>query len=202
MTDVFPRRNLPPEAEEWGREVENRIYQAENGYDVSSQNLAGLDRSSSSTLDNLALQIQEVQRIVNLIPVARQSRNNSSGFAVPTAGAWNSVISTSVSFSEAGTFSLSAISSGQLVQGSGSSLLGASYRLVTSTGDTSATIPGSYAFSGGNSVNNFQINSGWTVPVSAGSNFSVTLQCNPASGWPGGTGSYAVITLYGTFTRG
>lgn len=201
MTDVFPRRNLPPEAEEWGREVENRIYQAENGYDVSSQNLAGLDRSSSSTLDNLALQIQQVQRIVNLIPVARQSRNNSSGFAVPTAGAWNTVISTSVSFSEAGTFSLAAIASGQLVQGSGS-LLDASYRLVTSTGATSPTIPGSYAFSGGNSVNNFQANSGWTVPVSAGSNFSVTLQCNPASGWPGGTGSYAVITLYGTFTRG
>lgn len=201
MTDVFPRRNLPPESEEWGRTVEDAVYQAENLILGMGQLLSGLNRSSSATLENLALQIRQIQDLYLKLPITQQSKANAAGFSVPTAGAWNDILTLSIPFTEAGTLNLSATASGQLVKGSGS-LLACNHRIVLSTGESSPEVPGSFAFSSGNSVNNFLVNYGWTLPVLAGSTVRVTLQSNPQDPWPGGTGSYAVMTAYGTFTRG
>lgn len=198
MSDVFPRRNLPPEAEEWGREVEERYFQIENLISGLGQSFAGLDRSSTSIQDNLGLQIRQVMNLYNALPVTRQGRASVSGFGVPTG--WNTVASTTIPFVEAGTFSLAATASGQLAR-SDSGLQTCSFRLQLSSGQTSPEVPGAFAFSGGAGVNNFLVNYGWTVPVSAGTNLTVSLQANPSEAWPGGTTSYAVLTAFGTFTR-
>ena len=204
MPDVFPLRNLPSEAEEWGRTVEDRIYQAENALSGSQQSLAGLNRATGSTLDNLAYQITEVQRLYNLIPVAYQRTANATNFAVPSSGAWNTITSVSFSLSEPGTLSLTAEGAGQLVSGGTSTLMTASYRLIITSGSASTVVPGLFASPAGTFVNNFKVTWGWSVPVAAGASTTVTLQCNPSDGasWPASTGSYAVLSAFGTFIKG
>ena len=205
MPDVFPLRNLPTDAEEWGRTVEDRIYQAENALAGSKQSLSGLNRATGSTLENLAYQISEVQRLYNLIPVAYQRTSNVSNFAVPTTGAWNTIATTSISLYRAGTLSLTAEGAGQLVSGGSSTLMTASYRLLVTSGSASTEVPGLFASPTGTFVNNFKVTWGWTVPVTVETpTITVTLQCKPGDGasWPAGTGSYAVLTAFGTFIKG
>lgn len=204
MSDVFPLRNLPTDAEEWGRTVEDRIYQAENALSGSKQSLLGLNRATGSTLENLAYQISEVQRLYNLIPVAYQRTSSVSNFAVPSSGAWNTLATVSFSLYDPGTLSLTAEGAGQLVSGGTSTLMTASYRLTITSGSASTVVPGLFASPSGTFVNNFKVTWGWSVPVTVGANITVTLQCRPDDGtsWPARTGSYAVLTVFGTFTRG
>ena len=202
MADVFPLRNLPTDAEEWGRKVEERIYQAENRVASSGQSLSGLNRATGSTLDNLAYQIGEVQRLYDLIPVAYQRTSTQTGFSVPVTGAWSTIASTTLTLSKAGIYSVTAVASGQLVSGGTPSLVDASYRLVAN-GSASSVIPGLAATPTGTWVNNFMATWGWVIPVTVGSPVTISLECNPADAavWPGGTGSYAVLSTFGTFTR-
>ena len=205
MADVFPLRNLPTDAEEWGRTVEDRIYQAENALSGSKQSLLGLNRATGSTLENLAYQISEVQRLYNRIPVAYQRTSSVSNFAVPGTGAWNTIATTSISLYQAGTLSLTAEGSGQLVSGEARALKTASYRLLVTSGSASTEVPGLFATPTGTWVNNFKVTWGWTVPVTVETpTITVTLQCKPDAGesWPAGTGSYAVLTAFGTFVKG
>lgn len=61
MVDVFPRRNLPTLAEQWGREVENRVTSLEVSTGVNSQGLAGQNRNTASSLSVIAQQIEAIQ---------------------------------------------------------------------------------------------------------------------------------------------
>lgn len=61
MVDIFPRRNLPPLAEQWGREVENRIVSSETGIETLQQGLSGQNRNTASSLAVIAQQIQSIQ---------------------------------------------------------------------------------------------------------------------------------------------
>ena len=201
MTDVFPRRNLSPDAEEWGREVENRIYQVENRTAGADQTLLGLSRSSSATLDNLALQIAQVEQLYNSLPVSVQRSASISDFAVPNGGAWNTLATITLMPQSTGTYLITTVSSGQLRAGGTSTLATADYRFITGSGAVSPVATGLWADPPGGSVNNFLINWGWSI-TSTGSPVSISLQARPGNPWPAGTGSYAVITLYGTFTRG
>lgn len=198
--DVFPRRNLPPESEEWGREVEDRIYAAENSNETSGQSLDGLGRASSATLIQLAQQIQEVQALYDALPVANQATTTTSNFANPSG--WTTIASVSFPGTINGTFTLSAVASGQLVSGGGSTNMECSYRIVAG-GVTSAVVPGLYASPTGVFVNNFMVTWGFTLPMTYGLPISVQLQANPvaAASWPSGTGSYAVLSAFGTTTR-
>lgn len=63
--DVFPRRNLPDDgkgasAEPWGREVETRIEGAEASIQSITQSLAGQNRSTASSLGDLASQVRDL----------------------------------------------------------------------------------------------------------------------------------------------
>lgn len=58
--DVFPRRNLPPEAEQWGREVEKRVQGAEQALEISQQSLSGLNRNTASSLSVLGAQVSDL----------------------------------------------------------------------------------------------------------------------------------------------
>ena len=200
--DVFPRRNLPPEAEEWGRTVEDRVYQAENRSATSDQSLSGLNRSSAATLENLAEQINRVEALYRAIPKATQQTKVETNFAVPGTGTWNTIASVSFTYPEPGTLSLSAIASGQLISPSTSTLMGCNYRIVATGLPPSHVAPGLYATPGGTWVNNFMLSWGWAIPISGSSAVTVSLQANPQDGasWGGGTGSYAVLSVFGTFT--
>ena len=59
--DVFPRRNLPGQAEEWGRTLETRAVNAESQLSILSQELQGQNRNTASSLSVLSGQIQAIQ---------------------------------------------------------------------------------------------------------------------------------------------
>lgn len=62
MADVFPRRNLPPQAEQWGREVESRVVSAESDIGAIQQALSGQNRNTASSLSVLARQLDAIQQ--------------------------------------------------------------------------------------------------------------------------------------------
>jgi hypothetical protein len=62
MVDVFPRRNLPPLAEQWGREVENRVVSAESDIEALQQGLSGQNRNAASSLSVIAQQLDAIQQ--------------------------------------------------------------------------------------------------------------------------------------------
>lgn len=61
MADVFPRRNLPDDASQWGRAVEKRTEDTEAGVVAVRQSLQSLNRNTASSLETLANQIQEIE---------------------------------------------------------------------------------------------------------------------------------------------
>lgn len=81
VNDVFPRRNLPGEAEEWGRTVESRIVGVESLSERTQQSLLGLNRSTASSLQDLAITISSIP--ITLTGFAREDGRGLSG------GAWN-----------------------------------------------------------------------------------------------------------------
>lgn len=58
--DVFPRRNLPVPAEQWGREVERRVVSSEMGIEVLQQGLSGQNRNTASSLAVLSDQVNDL----------------------------------------------------------------------------------------------------------------------------------------------
>ena len=58
--DVFPRRNLPGEAEQWGRTVETGVTEAQTQLSALSQELAGQNRNTASSLALLADQVRNL----------------------------------------------------------------------------------------------------------------------------------------------
>lgn len=61
MVDIFPRRNLPPLAEPWGREVEKRSNDHELQIESLGQGLSGQNRNTASSLAVIAQQIEDIQ---------------------------------------------------------------------------------------------------------------------------------------------
>lgn len=199
--DVFPRRNLPDEAEEWGREVETRISNAELASSVSGKSISGLNRTTASSLDTLAYQVGEIKRLQDSIPVAQQRTAQATNFGLPSSG-WNTIATTSFVVSGDGYLSVTAVASGQLVSSTGPGLKTCEYRLVAGS-DASAVIDGLFASPSGTWVNNFMVTWAWGISPPANSAVNISLQARPAdtSSWGAGSGSYAVLTCFGTTTR-
>lgn len=84
MVDVFPRRNLPPQAEQWGREVENRVTSLETETGVNAQGLAGQNRNIASSLSLIAQQIEDLRATQATIPITRSLADRQIGFSVPS----------------------------------------------------------------------------------------------------------------------
>lgn len=57
MADVFPRRNLPNEAEQWGRSLETKTVSNEQGIEILTQSVQAQNRNTASSLEVLATQI-------------------------------------------------------------------------------------------------------------------------------------------------
>lgn len=208
MTDVFPPRNLPPEAEEWGREVETRIYLAENSSLSSGQSISGLNRNTSTTLQDLASQVQElevqvgrVQSLYDALPIAYQRTSTFTGFGLASSS-WNDIGSITFVPPSSGVFVVSTTASGQLVSNSTSTNMECDFRLSIGT-DQSFSVPGLYATPDGVWVNNFMITWGWSVSVTPETPLVITLQADPvtSASWGSGTGSYAVLSGFATFVK-
>lgn len=211
--DTFPPKNLSPEATEWGREVELRIFQLANGNKAGDQAITGLNRTSAATLETLASQVRtlgeqvtrlntQVERVnaaYAALPSPVQASTNPTNFGVSTSGAWNTIATASVTAPKAGVLRISATGSGMLRSPSTSTNMELSARLIINGGSPSATIPGNFESPDGTWRNSFFVPWGWEISVAANQVISISLQVNPvdASSWPGGTGSYAVLTVQG-----
>lgn len=205
--DVFPRRNLNPEAEPWGREVETRIYSLENQGQTGNQAVSGLNRSSAATLSNLAQQLndleEQIERVDNLyksIPKTAQATAVAQNFGVSSAG-WNTIAFVTFPPVGEGTAVISAQAHGQLISSSSSTLMGAQIRLVLNGSDGSTAMPGLPATPYGTWTNNMMVGWGWRIPLTF-SSYTVAVQVlpdDPAS-WGAGTGSVMVLNATSTFT--
>lgn len=60
-TDVFPRRNLPGDSDNWGRTVEDRTASAETAIQIVGQEVQSLNRNTASSLAVQAGQIKAIQ---------------------------------------------------------------------------------------------------------------------------------------------
>lgn len=60
MPDVFPRRNLPGDAEQWGRAHDDRVLSLEASLEGVSQSLQAQNRNTASSLSVIADQVQKI----------------------------------------------------------------------------------------------------------------------------------------------
>lgn len=72
MADVFPRRNLPDLAEQWGREVETRVSSLNTGVEIVGQQVQSLNRNTASSLALLADQITKLEEAQEAIEEAQR----------------------------------------------------------------------------------------------------------------------------------
>lgn len=61
-SDVFPRRNLPGDADNWGRATEGRIEEVEGALVGVRQSVQAQNRNTASSLQVLAGQIESIQQ--------------------------------------------------------------------------------------------------------------------------------------------
>lgn len=73
--DVFPRRNLPNEAEPWGRRVEDEVNALDNRIGTLEQFSRGQNRNTASSLEMMSRQI-------NALPITAVFGERETGFSV------------------------------------------------------------------------------------------------------------------------
>ena len=194
-TDIFPRRNLPDEAEEWGRKVEERIVALEGVGQILGGKAQGVNRTQASSLQDLAQQLARLDALRKAIPRSAAITTSNSNFALTTTG-WNTIAETTLNGSGTGG-SVTAVSSGTLISGPADTLIGTRFRLVLNNSSFSPEFPGMYTPQGA-----------FYVPVIPsfswnfnGTSANVKLQVSPEATqpWPGGTGSHVALALYGSF---
>jgi hypothetical protein len=195
--DVFPRRNLPGAAEEWGRTVEERIRDAEREGLRAMGSSRGLNRTTASTLQDLASQVLELDALYRSIPKPAQATGQATGFGL--SGGWNTVLTTSIPVpTGVSRVDLLAVGSGQLVSGATS---GSQYRLEFVGVGTSPAAPGAWHAEG--TYRTVMAPSySWQTDVTPGTNLSVRFQVQPNETAPysPNANSYAVLSLLATFT--
>ena len=83
--DVFPARNLPGEAEKWGRSIEDEVKKLREQQEITNQLLAGSNRFTASTSANLSDQIGDINTILGrLITTLPISVSTAGSFGVTT----------------------------------------------------------------------------------------------------------------------
>lgn len=199
--DVFPRRNLPGAAEEWGRTVEDRIRDVENAAITNKQSTSGLNRTTASNLEELSRQLDDLQTFYNLIPKPAQASNEASGFGLSSG--WNTVVQTTIPVpAGATTANLIVVGSGHLVSTTTTTTVASSSRLVLSGIGVSPTLPGAWFTGFGDYRSLLTPTYSWTCPVTPGGDVIVGFQILPSnsSAYGPNADSYAVLSVMATFT--
>lgn len=209
MSDVFPRRNLPGDSDGWGRVVEDRIYALEGGIAGQKTNLGSENRSSSSTRQELARQIQQLsdnqdrlEAAIKAIPRPLLSQNTATAF---TVGAdWTTIVSTSIIIPDDVTkMSLLVNGSGQIVTDTTTNNVETSYRINVPGIGASPPAPGPWANGYGDFRTVLVPSYGWTADVFVGQEIVAEFQVlseDPAAYATPNPNSYAVITIDATLT--
>ena len=200
-TDVFPRRNLPGAAEEWGRTVEQRIRGVEYAAITNRQSTSGLNRTTASNLEELSRQIAELEAVYDSIPKPSQASDTSSGFGL-SAG-WNTVVSVSLAVPKGmKRVDLVAIGSGQLVSNTTTTTVASQSRLTFPGVGSSPAVPGAW-FTGYGDYRTVMVPTySWRTNVTPGDILTINFQVNPAdaSAYGPNASSYAVLSVLATFT--
>lgn len=204
MSDIFPRRNLPPEAEEWGRTVEDVHLDHETRLAVIEARGKATNRSSAATSTDLARQLQSLSQAIDDIAAAQRSipKPYSDSTAPSNFGlspGWVTVAS--LGMPQMGTASLWAGANVDLRTPS-QSVVTARHRLIFK-GVASPEIPGAFEFreSDGMWHNTAYLQFAWgAVTVTPSDSVFLQTIADDAGSWPGGTGSRAVLTVQGALT--
>lgn len=197
---VFPRRNLSPEAEPWGREVELRTVSLESAVRSLTSDVAGQNRTGAATSGDLARKLQRLQVLLDSIPVTRQNSAEASGFGL--SGGWQTIASATVQAPEdKNNAEVLAVATGRL-ESTSSSLVTGSARLAY-PGGTTPEFPFAWFPGSGNFVAIFNPTFSWAQGVPPGSAISVSLQVNPddAATWGPTARNYASVTVFATFSN-
>lgn len=213
--DVFPRRNLPGEAEEWGRKVEERIRNVEYGSLSQKSNIQSENRSSSSSLQELSrqlIQIRDTQvalqanqaaldAAIRAVPRTIQSTAQNSGFGL--GGGWNTVVYTEITAPPGMTnCKFLVIGSGQIVTNTTTQNVETSYKLNVPGVGESPSAPGPWATGYGDFRTVMTPSFSWSFGVSPGQTIRAEFQiaANTPAAYPGNGNSYAVISVLATFS--
>ena len=200
--DTFPRRNLPPESEAWGREIEGMIYALQNRRDATELDVSGQNRSAASSLADLARQLDKLYELYEQIPKVVQKLGSTANFGLPSAG-WNNIAAAAVTVPEgAKTATITAIANARLLSPTKNASVEASGRLVLNGSSAGPEIPGTWAPGMGEWSNFINPSYSWQVAVTPGTTLTTTLQAKPSAvaSWPSGTGSYGVVSMFIVFT--
>ena len=195
MTDVFPRRNLPGESEQWGRAHDDRVIALEKQNTALRQSLNALNRSTASTLSNLANQL-------NAMPIVWVGGDAQTGFGLSTSG-WITVATVRVPVPPGkDVASIVAVGGAAAADLTSGGLTVAEGRIFISGSSTSPRFTA--AKDSGASVTNNVITASYgsgAVPTSGNPEIEVLFQLlgvNPAA-FPPAPENYASLTVTATF---
>lgn len=198
--DVFPRRNLPNDAEPWGREVETRIRNIE--YELFNQelDLTGLNRSSASQSSSLARQIRRLQELFALIPKPLMAATTVTGFGL--SGGWTTVAQVTLTAPQAvSAVAVKVDASALLVSNSTSTNVETQYRLVLN-GSAAPAQSGVFYAGTGEFRTIMAPSFAWQQSVAPGATITAQFQVLPtdAASYPANALNYAALTADATFT--
>lgn len=206
--DVFPRRNLPGDSDNWGREVENRIRDIEYASLGQKSNLSSDNRATASTFQELARQLvrlgenqDRLDAAIRAIPKPAQSLASEANFGL--GAGWNTVASTSITVPEGVNFaSIAAYGSGQVVSETTTQNVETNYRVVVPGIGEQPSAPGPWALGYGDFRTILLPSYAWNAAVTPGQVLTAQFQVQPTDpgAYPPNAKSYAVITLRATFT--
>lgn len=198
--DIFPPRNLPPESDPWGREIQERVRNLEYNAMGISDEVDGQNRSNAATLSDVARQVvtlgetvERVDELFRALPITRQASNSAQGFGL-SGSQYNTLLSVSIESPFTGTVVVQATATGQQVSG-GVSNPELQVQLVCQ-GEYSPimlSVPGA-------STATYTAGYGWTQDVTQGQNVQVSLRVYAPATWPSRPLSYAALTALMTFT--
>lgn len=198
--DIFPRRNLPPESEEWGRTMEETLVALQYAALGNTQNLHGQNRTSASMMESLAEEVRRIDNLVKALPKPVQAVAQFSNFGIPST-AWTTIGSITLSPPFVGNAVVTVNATGLLRSAVTDTLVGAQFRLVHTSG-ASPAVPGIWSVPDGIYRSSFNLSFGWTLSgIRVPQTFLLQAAPDSATMWPEGSGSYAVMTAFATFTQ-
>jgi len=187
--DVFPARNLPGEAEKWGRSIEDEVKKLREQQEITNQLLSGQNRNSAAALSLLSDQLSKVVSFDS-----RLERNSS--FAVPSgtsASVLDTVFVVPTGYSRAFVFSAATITAWN-ASGSASYLYMGIDINGASTGLTNSTITGN-----SNSQQVADNNTAAFTGLVAGEEILVSVRVKADPAW-GSTATYVKNSTFVIYT--
>lgn len=86
VDDTLPRRNLPTEAEQWGRALEGEVKGAQTAITGLDQDLRGLNRYTAASLKGIANQLQKISETIEALPVTTADSEVVTAISSSTLG--------------------------------------------------------------------------------------------------------------------